>query len=155
MYPAVVSKNCLDIVAVMDTLRDISQANDELKRHPHDEPFVKSRLEGLVTSEHFKSVELNNEHYQQVGFAMGIVSDTWYSPVKNFYEMFVYIHPAYRSLSNARKLIRALEEEATAAGAEYIEVGASTQIREASVLKMYKLFGYTPHGGGMRKRLNV
>jgi GNAT superfamily N-acetyltransferase len=149
------SQNDLDVAWVVKQLQYLRGVSDELARHADDPEHVTYRLTALKDNPQFQSIELVNDQHEMVGCAFGIMSDTWFSKEVNFYELFVYVEPKYRSLRNAKLLIRGLEAIARDAGCEYLETGASTHIRDKTVLAMYELFGYTPHGGGMRKRLNV
>lgn len=150
-----VSRECLDVEWVIKQLQFLRTVSPELARHADNPQHVRDRLTSLIGTDQFRSVELNTFDDEIIGCAFGIMSDTWYSQEVNFYEMFVYLDPGYRSLKNAKLLIRGLEAVATECGCAYIETGASTHLRDRTVLAMYELFGYTPHGGGMRKRLNV
>lgn len=91
-----------------------------------------------------------------LGFAIGVCSNLWYSPQRQYDELIVAIAQAGSPMRNARitkKLLDSLEWAANIRKCQVICVGTSTGYKSDAYLRLLERRGFSNFGSSMRKVL--
>lgn len=88
-----------------------------------------------------------------VGMIAGYCVEHFFGPGKYAGDLVVYVLPEFRGSSAAARLIRALEEWATAQGAGEILLGVSTEVDLERTSTFYQRLGYRESGRSLIKHV--
>lgn len=116
---------------------------------PYETPTLTRSLEWLIEG---GGVFLADRDGEVVGYILGFLVPFFFSSAVESGEMSVYVAPEARSMRVFRRLVKAYEDWASAAGARRIGVGVTCGLAgDAAVVAAYERMGYERCGVSLTK----
>lgn len=137
-----------DVEWIIDSLYLIREESPHYSDRTADETHTRSCFGRMLDNPNFIGIK-----YGHMGFMLGAMADAWYSPDLIAYEELLYVSPDHRGSSVAIRLVKEFVKIAEQASCTKVIAGATTDINDAGVLKLYHRCGFVRSGHLMVRKL--
>lgn len=138
-----------DVNWMLDVLEHLWEESPIYKHYTKDRNYVWGALHAMLCRQDM--IMLVDDAYK--AFMIGCVSNQWYAPDIEAFEMLLAVDKQFRGGMTAVRLIKEFERECRERNATAIYVGSSLGIADETAKALYRKLGFSDYGAGLHKRL--